>query len=510
MQFTSVSFLLFTAVLLLLYYRVPGKRQWTVLLAAGCCFYLWAGAKYFLFLLFTALTTYAATVWMAENHTRRERVLPQLPREEQKAYRASVKKKNRAAMLLCLAGNFTILFLCKACLTEPFRTTVSGSRVSFLTLGLPLGISFYMFQSMGYVIDVYRGTVKAERNLGKLFLFVSYFPQLVQGPISRYSQLAPRLFGAHAYDGKQVSLGLQRMLWGYFKKLVIADRIAVAVAALKAPEYTGSSFLVLCVFYAVQIYGDFTGGTDIALGLSQALGTALPENFTRPFFSKSFAEYWRRWHITLGAWMKDYVFYPLSVSAPLRKLGRSARQRFGNFGKRLPVYIASIVTWFVTGIWHGLTSNFIVWGMLNCLIIVVSEELTPLYQRFHSRFSLKNKKWYGGWEILRTFLLMNLVRACDLFPRVGGVFSTGRLFVHDGTLMELGLSGPDYGILAAGVALMFTVSLVQEKKGSVRELLWRANATIRYACNFALLLAVLLMGHYGIGYEATSFIYNQF
>lgn len=375
MQFTSVSFLLFTAVLLILYYRVPGKRQWAVLLAASCCFYLWAGTKYWVFLLFTTLTTYAATIWMAKNHARREQCLPQLPREAQKAYRASVKQKNRAIMLLCLAGNFTVLVLCKACLTEPFRSAVSGSRISFLSLGLPLGISFYLFQSMGYVIDVYRGTVKAEKNLGKLALFVSYFPQLVQGPISKYSQLAPQLFGVHAYDGKQVSLGLQRMLWGYFKKLVIADRMAVAVAALKAPEYTGTSFLVLSVFYAVQIYGDFTGGIDIALGLSQALGIAPPENFARPFFSRNIAEYWRRWHITLGTWMKDYVFYPVSVSGPLRKLSKSARQKFGNFGKRLPVYIASVITWFVTGIWHGLTPNFVVWGLLNCFVIVASEEL---------------------------------------------------------------------------------------------------------------------------------------
>lgn len=518
MTVTSVSFLLFTAVLLIVYYRVPGKLQWTVLLAASGGFYLWAGAEYLGFLLFTILTTYGCTMWMARNNTRREARLAQLPQAEKRACRAAVKGKNRAILALCLSSNFAALFLCKACLTEPLRTMVSGSRVSFLSLGLPLGISFYMFQSMGYVTDVYRETVKAERNPGKLALFTAYFPQLVQGPISRFSQLAPQLLRPHRFDGKQVSFGLQRMLWGYFKKLVIADRIAVAVAALKAPEYTGAAFLVLSVFYAVQIYADFTGGMDIALGLSQALGIGLPENFTRPFFSKNIAVYWRRWHITLGTWMKDYVFYPLSVSAPLRKLSRSARRKFGSFGKRLPVYIASAVTWSVTGIWHGLTPNFLVWGLLNCLVIAMSEELTPLYARFHNRFSFKEKRWYGWFEVLRTFLLMNLIRTCDLFPSVMEYFRrTGSLLtafhphiLWDGTLMQLGLSGLDYGILAAGITLMFTVSLVQEKKGCIRELLWQGGPMLRYALTFALLLTVLLMGNYGIGYQASNFLYNQF
>lgn len=518
MQVTSVSFLLFAAAVLVVYYRVPGRWQWIVLLAASGWFYLWAGAEYLVFLLFPILSAYGCTMWMARNHARMETRLSQLSQADKRACRTAVKRKNRAILLLCLTGNFAVLFLCKACLTEPLCSAASGSCVSFLTLGLPMGISFYLFQSMGYVIDVYRRTEEAERNLGKLALFVCYFPQLIQGPISRHSQLGAQLTGVHAYDGKQVSFGLQRMLWGYFKKLVIADRIGVAVRALKGTECTGVAFLVLCLFYAVQIYGDFTGGIDIALGLSQTLGIPLPENFTRPFFSKSIAEYWRRWHITLGTWMRDYVFYPLSVSAPMRKLSRFARRKLGKFGKRLPVYAASAATWIATGVWHGLTPNFIVWGMLNWAVIAASEEWTLLYRRFHGRFPFRDKKWYGRLEMLRTFLLMNLIRACDLFPDVGEYFRcVGSLFtgwnpeiLWDGTLLELGLTGLDYGIAAAGVALMLAVSLVQEKKGSIRELLWRGSVPVRYALTFGLLLAVLLMGRYGVGYQASSFVYSQF
>lgn len=484
MSFTSFRFLLFGASLLILYYAIPPKGQWMLLLAASYVFYLQSGIGNLFFILLTTFTTYGTAMVMDHNQTVHDR--------------KTARQKNRIWVWLCLGIQIGLLAVCKV-------------RFTFRNILLPMGISFYMFQSMGYVLDVYRGSAKAERNLAKLALFVSFFPQLVQGPISKYDRLAPQLFSPHGFDGKQVSFGLQRMLWGYFKKLVIADRIAAAVIALKGPEYTGMSFFVLTVFYAVQIYGDFTGGIDIAIGLSEALGIRLPENFIRPFFSKNIAEYWRRWHITLGEWMKESVFYPVSVSSPMRRLSKAARKKWGKFGKRLPVYAASFVTWFCTGIWHGITPNFLLWGMMNCAVIVVSEELTPLYEKFHSRFHLKEKCWYAGFEMLRMFLLMNLIRIVDLFPdvgeyfrRLGSVFSSFQV-----PFLELGLTALDYGILILGCALMFGVSLIQEKRGSIRELLWE-HTLLRYIGIFALFLAVLLMGSYGIGYDAGNFIYNQF
>lgn len=521
MQFTTVSFLLFAAAVLLIYYLLPQKQRWIFLLAASWFFYLCAGLEYAVFMLLTTLSTYGFTVAMARNLQRQDTYLAEnkktLTREEKKSYKAIIKRKNRLLLTVCLVLNFAVLAVCKACLTEPFRTFASGGSLSFLTLGLPLGISFYMFQSMGYAVDVYRGTAAVEKNFFKLALFVSYFPQLIQGPISKYADLAPQLIQGRAFDGKQLSFGLQRLLWGFFKKLVIADRIAVAVVALKAPEFTGVGFFLLTLFYAVQIYADFTGGIDMALGISQALGITLQENFIRPYFSKNIAEYWRRWHITLGEWMKSYIFYPISVSQPMLKLSKAARSKLGDFGKRLPVYAASIATWFVTGIWHGLTPNFVLWGMLNCLVIVVSEELTPLYERFHNRFHLNEKKWYDGFQMLRMFLLMNLIRIVDLFPDVGDYFARmGSLLttfnfriLWDGTLLELGLTGLDYGVLLGGIAVMFTVSVLQEKKGSIRQMLW-TRPVLRYSLIFGLLAAVLLLGSYGIGYNASNFIYNQF
>lgn len=484
MSFTSFRFLLYAGILLALYYTIPRRGQWVILLGASYGFYLHSGFGNLFFILLTTAATYGTAGI--------------IDRIQADCDRKTAKQRNIKWVWLCLGINFGLLAICKV-------------RFTFQNILLPMGISFYMFQSIGYVLDVYRGSIKAERNPFELALFVSFFPQLIQGPISKFGELAPQLLGEHPYNGKQVSFGLQRMLWGYFKKLVIADRIAVAVLTLKGSEYTGLSFLVLTCFYAIQIYGDFTGGIDIAIGLSETFGIRLPENFIRPFFSKNIAEYWRRWHITLGEWMKEYVFYPVSVSTPMRGLIKSARKKWPRFGKRLPVYAASFATWFCTGIWHGITPNFLLWGMMNCWIIVLSEELTPLYEKFHSRFHWKQKGWYSGFEMLRMFVLMNLIRIVDLFPNIGEYFHRiGTMFTSFHVpFMELGLKGLDYGILICGCILMLTVSLVQKRFGSVRELLWERTG-VRYALTVGAFLVVLLMGNYGIGYDAGNFIYNQF
>lgn len=522
MQFTSMTFLAFVAISILVYYVVPKKLQWVILLVASYIFYISAGIEYLLFILFTTVTTYVTARIIDSRLVKQKAYLiankEQLTKEEKKQYKAKIKKKNFVFLALYLVLNFSVLFACKLMLIEPFTSLAAGSAVDFLALGLPIGISFYMFQSVGYVIDVHRETAKAEPNFFKTALFVSFFPQLVQGPISKFSQLAPQLFGEHRFVGKNLSYGLQRILWGFFKKLVIADRIAVAVVALKAPEYDGVGFILLTIFYAIQIYGDFTGGIDIAIGIGECFGISITENFVRPFSSKNIAEYWRRWHISLGEWMKDYIFYPISVCQPMRKLSKFTAKKMGGFGKRFPVYIATVITWFATGIWHGFSPNFILWGMLNCFFIILSEELTPLYGKFHGRFGLKDKKLYGAFEVSRMFMLMNLIRIVDLFPDVSVYFSKMASIVtnpnisiiYDGTLFELGLTTLDYGIIMFGIVLTCAVSIIGAKKRPVRDILYDSPAVLRYVLIFALFLIVILAGSYGIGYNASNFIYNQF
>jgi len=484
MNLASLEFAVFAGLLLLIYYRIPANHQWKLLLIAGTLFYLRSGWQYIAFLLFTSLSAFFAIQKMEKN----------------KAFlgKKEAKQKNRPILTLCLVLNFGLLFFCKASLLVPG---------TFLSLGLPLGISFYLFQTMGYTIDVYRGAVNGEKSFLRFHLFASYFPLLVQGPICRYSQLAPQLFSGHIYEKKTVSFGFQRMLWGYFKKLVMADRLAPAVAVLRGIEDSGAAFFLLTLLYGIQLYADFTGGIDVVLGLSQSLGIELPENFHLPFFSKNIAEYWRRWHITLGEWMKNYIFFPVSVSRPLLRLGRSAGEKWGKQGRRLPVYIATVITWAATGIWHGLTPNFLLWGMLNCGAILLGE-LLP------ARLRLPQGKRWDIFRAFRTFFLMNLIRICDLFPRTKDYFCRIGLLFSQPNFSALGevelLSPVDTGVLLFGMGLMVAVSCFQQRGASVRRWLWRKGETVRYGLLFALFLLVLLMGSYGVGYEASNFIYNQF
>ena len=301
--------------------------------------------------------------------------------------------------------------------------------------------------------------------------------------------------------------------------MVIADRIAVAVGSLNGMESRGTEFFVMVMFYSIQLYADFSGGIDIAIGIAQTLGITLPENFIRPFFSTNIADYWRRWHISLNEWMRGYIFYPITVSGPMLKLAVKAKKKVGKLGMRLPIYIGSVLCWLGTGVWHGFTWNFIVWGMLNCVIIVASEELAPLYEKFHNRTHLKGRKGYTVFEIVRTFLMMSLIRITDLFGNnIGDYFSrTASVFYSfnfalfaDGTLLNLGLAPSDYIIVVCGVIIMFFVSLTQARKGSVREQLLNIPAPIRYAGIIIMLLAVVLLGSYGMGYETANFIYNKF
>ena len=529
MLFTSYEFLGFLAVLFLLYYVLPKRAQQPLLLAASYLFYFIAGPSFLLYILTTTVTTYFAARRIGENLTRQSAYLrehkAELDREAKKAYKEGQKRLRRRWVIACLLVNLGILAVVKYTnfLISNINGVISafgGEGLSYLKLALPLGISFYTFQAIGYLIDVYRGTVPAERSLPRFALFISFFPQLIQGPISRYGDLSATLYQEHDFDKKQVSFGLQRMLWGYFKKMVVADRVLAAVMTIVGgpEEYRGAYILVGMLFYTMQLYADFTGGIDITIGIAQVLGVTVQENFIRPYFSKSRQEYWRRWHVSMCNWFRDYLFYPVSTSKAMQKFTRFAKARLGGrVGKRLPVYLSTFVVWFATGIWHGASWNFIVWGLANWVVLMASEELEPLYARFHQKFPVDGKLWYKLFQVGRTFLLVCVLNLFDCYPSLSltfgafaSLFTAGNWSVlWDGSLMNLGLSGLDYGILAAGTMLMLAVSLIQ-RGGPVREKIAKKPYPVRFILWYGLFLIVLLMGAYGVGYDASQFIYNQF
>lgn len=530
MLFTSYAFFGFTAALLLLYYLLPRRCQQPLLLVWSVLFYLSAGPKYILYILLTALTTWFAGARMGENAQRSSAYLKgpgaELPREEKKQYRERAKAVRRRWLAGCLVLNLGVLAVVKyagfaIANLNGLLTALGGTGgLRGLDLVLPLGISFYTFQAVGYLVDVYRGTVQAERSPLRVLLFLSFFPQLIQGPISRFGDLSATLYAPHPFDRKQVAFGLQRMLWGYFKKLVVADRLATAVLAIVGDSgtYQGAWAAVGMVFYTVQLYADFTGGIDVTIGLAQALGITVKENFIRPYFSKSLKEYWRRWHISMCSWFRDYLFYPLSTSPALRRFTKWTKAHLGErAGRRIPVYVSSFVVWFSTGLWHGASWNFICWGLLNYAVLMLSEELEPLYGKFHARFPVDGKLWYRLFQVGRTFLLVCVLNLFDCYATLGetvgalaSLFTVGNWsLLLDGSLLTLGLSGVDYGVVAFGCALMLGVSLAQ-RSGGVREKLTRLPYWGKFALWYGLFLVVLLAGAYGVGYDASQFIYNRF
>lgn len=530
MLFTSYEFILFLIIVFILYYVIPKKFQWMLLLFASYVFYSYAGIEYMAYILVTTISTYLISRQIGSLFLSQEVYLKdnksELSREERKTYKAKIKRKQRKFLVLCLVFNFGILAVLKysdftiSNINSVFNLLGLGRKLSPLGFVLPLGISFYIFQTMGYIIDVYRGKYAYEKNIFKLALFISFFPQLIQGPISRFDDLKDTLFTEHSYDSKAISFGLQRILWGFFKKLVVADRLLPAVITIVSnpDQYQGVYVLVGMFFYAIDLYADFTGGIDIAIGVAEIFGIRLKENFERPYFSKSITEYWRRWHITLGTWFREYLFFPISVSKSMLNLSKKGRKRFGDFiGKRIPVYIATILVWLTTGIWHGAAWNFVVWGLLNCLIILISQECIPLYNKFHSRFNVGHTFYYRLFQVVRTFWLMSFIRILDCYRDVGTTFRMyGTIFtkwnwneLFKGSLLELGLSVADYMVLLFAVMLMLCVSLYSRSE-SFRERIATKPLAVRSILYFVLIISILIFGAYGVGYDSSQFIYSQF
>ncbi len=529
MLFTSYTFIAFLCIMLAAYFLTPCKYRWITLLVGSYAFYAFAGIYCLAFILLTTVSVYAVSMLIYRQINRENAYIEAnreaLTKEQRKAYRAQAKKKRLRVLVIGLLINFGVLAVLKYTAfavsnVSSIITAFGGEGLKIPELILPMGISFYIFQSCGYLIDTYRARVVPERNIAKLALFISFFPQLVQGPISRFSDLGAQLTAPNKFNARSFTFGVQRILWGYFKKLVIADRVLVAMnTMLDAPEeYKGAYVLLLILLYSIQIYADFTGGIDITIGIAEAMGIRLEENFDRPFSSRSTKEYWRRWHITMGSWFRDYIFMPLSVARPMLKANKALAKRLGRGpASKIVAYTASLVTWFLTGLWHGAGWNFIVWGLLNSVIIIISECLEPAYAKFRAKFPrLTASSPYGAFMTIRTFLLMGVIRSLDCYRNVGLTFSMwgsmltfrgiGELF--QGGIFSLGLSPADFVIILCGVLCVFVVSKCSSRTNA-REWLYERPVRSAVLCG-ALFIAILLFGAYGVGYDASQFIYNQF
>jgi len=451
---------------------------------------------------------------------------------EEKETRRSIRDKSKTiAKIWCTICLVSILGILAMVKYTDFAISNVNSVLSLLGyarqfglmgFALPMGISFYTFQTVGYVIDVYREKAEIEENPMKLALFVSFFQQVVQGPISRFGELSKTLYSGIPLNRYNLARGANRILWGFFKKLVIADRLwpALAVLATNPDEYQGIYYLLSIALYAIILFCDFTGGIDIAIGAAELFGIRLPENFNRPFYSRSIQEYWQRWHMTMYSWFRDYVFYPMAASKRMLRFSKAAKRVVGSeIAKRLPVHITLIWVWFLTGIWHGATWNFIAWGLANGIVLMVSLELAPLYERFNTRFpSLAGNRAYRCFQIFRTFWLMNMIRSFDIYDGVRNTFGMMLSIITNFSITEfltigiseLSLPVADYFSAGVGLLVVFWVSWLGRGEIDYRERLDSFKWPVRYAVVGVIFFMTLVLGAYGYGFDARQFIYNVF
>lgn len=528
MSFISLYYLLFIFLVAIFYFILPKTKRWIVLLIASYIFYLINDLRSVIFLLVTTATVYFATYkmrfWTEKQNEFFKQQNDEWLKENKKEYQKKTRKKKKIILIITMLINFGILFMLKyfATIADSFAGLINVEPLRLKIL-LPLGISFYMFQSIGYLIDVYYEKVIPEKNFFKVALFTSFFPQLIQGPISRYNQLAPQLIEGHDADANRIKSGALLMLWGYFKKLVIADRANILYSAVMQNYnlFQGPEIFVGMLCFVLKLYCDFSGGIDIARGTAEILGIELTPNFKRPFFALSVTEYWRRWHITLGAWMKDYVLYPLTLSKGYNKFIRGCRKVFkkGVAGKVIPSGVAMFFVFLLVGIWHGPNLTYLLFGVYNGIIILIEtiiNETRKIKKIQPKNRSKHSKRFLTFCKFSLTFMLVYFGKYLSAAPNVQTAFSwflaTFKINSFT-TLFSNFLGRTDFNIvnliiLLVSTALLIFIEIKQEKNCKIREQILSKKAVVQWIIfYFAIFFIILLTAYAGTG---GGFAYENF
>lgn len=511
MNIISLSFYGAVLLALVLYYAVPMKARWVILLGFSGYFVISAnGIRLALYMAAVIASTYGAAL-LVDRYRARARMAKTI---------LVVGIVIDAVSLLAMKElNFFIHGARMA--ASVFGRTIPLQPVSILA---PIGISYYTLSLIGYLADVYWETAKAERNPLKMALFAGYFPVLIAGPIVRKREVFDSLMEGHRFSYEELFFGLQRILWGFFKKLVISERFAVIVNAVYGNYYVYSGLYVwvAAVCFLMQLYTDFSGGIDICLGVSQLFGIHLPENFDLPFLSRTVSEFWRRWHITLGGWLRDYIYYPMMKSDFFQGIGARAKKAFGKkTGKKIPLYMVTMISWFLVGFWHGGGWNYIFGvGLFYGMVIVLGQMFEPFFKKLIKFFKINTECF--SWHLFqmgRTFLILvfanSLFRAASLkrgFQMWRMAFAQWNPWIFfDKSLYGLGLSQTEWEILMVSMAVLIVCGLLKYfLKMPVRQWLGQQNLVFRWGVMLILTVWVFVYGYYGPGFDSGSFIYFQF
>lgn len=523
MLFTSVRFFVFFAVLLILFYLFPRKMRWCVLLTASLVF-CWSFNKFLtVHLIAAALLTWYCGKWMALNQLKEKAAVGEIDktdRETRKVLKARFKKQRKT--MTCTSVLLLVLSLLFFKFYNPFAAMMNATGVSLSRIFVPVGISFYTLQLISYLVDVYNQNQIAESNPFRFLLFASWFPLLLEGPIHRYGALAEELRCEKPFVYENFVAGFARVLGGFLKKLILADRLAVLTTALYGnyTEYSGFAVAFAGIAYAVQLYADFSGGIDMAIGFSKMLGITLTENFRRPYFSKSVSEFWRRWHITLGTFLKDYVFYPLTLGKAMSSLSKKLRPNHPKAAKMLPALISMAALWLCSAVWHGEGAQFMLWGFFQWLMVTLDTLFEDRLQAMTDRCNTAAKRVFSFVQTFFTFILISfgeiMFRAENLgaaLHMIRALFAKWNIagFIQI-TLPALGLDVPDLVVAAIAVVFLFLFEFLQEheKLTHFSVSVARMPLVFRWLVLLGSIAVLLVFGVYGKGYDPTPFLYFQF
>lgn len=529
MGFVSLYFLGFLAVLFPVYFLVKKNYRWIVLLVASVIFYALCSWKSIFFITFTTLIVYFVGKWITNNKEKEKKFFEE-NKEISPELKKNLKKKNKKSRKRMLALGIISIVLVLAVMKyldflignlnsiiNWFDTSVKLKRVN---LFLPLGISFYTFSAIGYMADVYWGKYEGEKNFFKLALFMIFFPKVIQGPITRYNEISQALFEGHDFDYENFTDGLKRMLYGYFKKVVIADCLVVftSYAFANPTSLSGYEALIAVFCYFIYDYCDFSGYMDIACGVSSCLGVKLPENFNHPYFSTRIDEYWRRWHMTLGSWFKDYVFYPLSISKFSLAIGRKSKKIFKKYANKIPGIFGLIVVWLLTGLWHGASWNYILWGLYFGAIIIFSVIFDPIFDALYAKLKInKDAWWLKVFRHIRTLVLLafgkvlfetNSLQATFTF--FGKMFD-GRDYFSLITLTSY-IGKPSLIAALCCSLVVLAVDIIQEihPETTFLQKMKKTKIPVQWTAYLILLICVIWLGYYGGGLPKFEFGYMRF
>lgn len=511
MSLTSLAFLGFFSLSLIIYYIIPKKVQWLALLLFSLGFFVLSSPLSTLMTIVISIAYTSLCIWLIG-----------------KKKAESNSREARTVLILGIVVNLAILAVLKYNgffinnVNRIFSLAKVPIEFQVFHLEAPIGIGFYTFTAIGYLLDTYWGITEPQPNPLRTALFVGYYPQLTSGPITRYSQMEHQLYEGHRFDYQTVTFGLQRMLWGVFKMLVISSRLGIVVDTIygDTAAYPGLYVWLAAALFMFQLYTDFSGCMDIIIGASECYGIVLPENFRTPFFSRSVQEFWQRWHITLGAWMRDYILYPVLRTGAWRKLTKWAKAHLGKkAAKQLPSYLGMLCVWLLMGLWHGGGWKYILGqGLWFWAMIVLSQIFEPVFKKAISLLNINTDCF--SWHLFQSLRVFVLVCIGSMFFRLDSlttVLRTMRAGLHwnpwiftDGSMFNLGLDRPDFWVMVFSLGALLLVSALKERGKAVRQRLAEQNLAFRWIILFALIFGVLLWGMYGPGYDAKDFIYGQF